>query len=99
VFFNVKDYGAKGDGVTPDDDAIRQAIEACTSSKANGMYSGGVVYFPPGLYIINNPLVLTAAINVRLAGTERFASTIQAGPKFSKTLGAVATQTFRSVTL
>jgi hypothetical protein len=94
IFFNVKDYGAKGDGVTPDDDAIRQAVEACTSSKANGMYSGGVVYFPPGLYIINNPLVLTAAINVRLAGTERFASTIQAGPKFPKTLGAVGDTNF-----
>lgn len=42
--YNVKDYGAIGDGDVDDSDAIFQTIEAC---KAGG---GGIVYFPPGTY-------------------------------------------------
>jgi polygalacturonase len=44
VFYNVKDYGAKGDSVTIDSRFINDAINAAA---ANG---GGTVYFPPGIY-------------------------------------------------
>jgi polygalacturonase len=43
-FYNVRDFGAKGDSVTIDSDAINKAIEAAA---ANG---GGTVYFPAGIY-------------------------------------------------
>ena len=45
IFYNVKDYGAKGDGQTFDTDVINKAIEEV--SKAGG----GTVYFPPGNYL------------------------------------------------
>ena len=41
---NVRDYGAKGDGLTDDTLAIRRAIEAAPSP-------GGVIFFPPGHYL------------------------------------------------
>ena len=43
--FNVKSYGATGDGVTLDTNAINKAIEACSSA------GGGTVYFPAGTYL------------------------------------------------
>ncbi len=43
--FDVKTYGAKGDGATIDTLAINKAIEA---ANANG---GGIVRFPPGTYV------------------------------------------------
>lgn len=43
--FNVKDFGAKGDGVTLDSPAINAAIEEAV---ANG---GGQVYLPAGTYL------------------------------------------------
>jgi len=42
--FNVKDFGAKGNGTDLDSDAINQAINAASD---NG---GGTVYFPAGTY-------------------------------------------------
>lgn len=42
--FNVKDYGAKGDGTSIDSHSINKAIEAASSK------GGGTVYFPAGLY-------------------------------------------------
>lgn len=42
MVLNVKDYGAKGDGVTLDTRAILDAINACNN---------GVVYFPAGRYL------------------------------------------------
>ena len=43
--FNVRDFGAKGDGQTKDTVAIQKAIDACTT---NG---GGTVVVPPGTYV------------------------------------------------
>ena len=43
-YYNVKKYGAKGDGVTIDSQAINNAIEAAAAA------GGGTVYFPAGKY-------------------------------------------------
>ena len=51
--FNVKNYGATGDGVHDDSAAIFATI-----TKANAQ-PGSTVFFPPnGIYVIGSPLVL-----------------------------------------
>ena len=44
-FYNIKNFGAKGDGKTIDSPAINKAIEAAAK---NG---GGTIYFPAGTYL------------------------------------------------
>jgi polygalacturonase len=44
-FYNVKQFGAKGDSVSLDTDAINKAIDAASAS------GGGTVYFPAGDYL------------------------------------------------
>ncbi len=46
--YNVKTFGAAGDGSTDDTTAIQSAVSACVT---NG---GGTVLFPPGTYFINS---------------------------------------------
>lgn len=48
VIYNVKDFGAKGDGVTDDTLAIQLAINSTSRT------GGGEVFFPPGIYLIGN---------------------------------------------
>jgi len=43
--FNIREYGAVGDGETLDTPAIHKAIEACSAA------GGGQVLFPPGRYL------------------------------------------------
>jgi Pectate lyase superfamily protein len=52
--FNVRTYGAHGDGSADDTAAIQSAIKATQQS----VY-GGVVYFPVGQYVVSAPLVIT----------------------------------------
>lgn len=49
--YNVRAYGATGDGTTDDSAAVLAAITA-----ANGA-SGGIIYFPAGTYRINSQIV------------------------------------------
>jgi polygalacturonase len=45
AFFDVRDYGARGDGKTLDTPAINRAIEACAAA------GGGTVLFPAGNFL------------------------------------------------
>ncbi|MBD2865580.1 glycosyl hydrolase family 28-related protein [Paenibacillus oceani] len=62
IALNVKSFGAKGDGVTDDGTAIQAAIDACTAA------GGGVVYAPPGTYLIGGDQYINVKANVILHG-------------------------------
>ena len=60
IYFNVKQYGAKGDGSTDDTAAINATLAALPSA-------GGTIFFPPGTYLISSTLVVSSD-NVQLIG-------------------------------
>jgi len=45
ILFNVRDYGARGDGKTLDTHPIQNALRACADA------GGGTLLFPPGIYV------------------------------------------------
>lgn len=57
--YNVKVYGAKGDGLTDDSAAIQAAVVAAE-------VAGGIVYFPAGTYIIGTTILV--GVGIRLVG-------------------------------
>lgn len=63
VFRNVRDFGAKGDGVTDDTAAFNQAIASGNGRCGNGSCPASttapaLVYVPAGTYLISSPIVL-----------------------------------------
>jgi hypothetical protein len=54
--YNVRDYGAIGDGTANDTTAIQTAINAASAT-------GGTVYFPRGVYNISSSLTYTSSAN------------------------------------
>ncbi|TQS35566.1 hypothetical protein Golomagni_04013 [Golovinomyces magnicellulatus] len=60
VFRNVKDFGAKGDGITDDTAAINSAIaqgNRCMKGCDSSTITPALVYFPQGTYVVSKPLV------------------------------------------
>jgi len=69
TYTNVKAYGAKGDGVTDDTVAIRNAMTAAYSRSASGTWPGGpmyhstpILFFPAGKYVISDAIAIAADI-------------------------------------
>lgn len=70
IAINVKDYGAKGDGITDDTHAIQVAFDAA---------NGHMVVFPPGKYKVTDTLTINPAKVRRIEGAGayiKFASTL-----------------------
>jgi len=59
--YNVKDFGARGNGTSDDTDAIQRALDTASMNKAS-------LYFPSGTYLINPNRSLRITSNTRVAG-------------------------------
>jgi hypothetical protein len=68
IWISVKDFGAVGDGIAIDTTAIQAAMSrAKVLSSASGV-TGATVWFPPGVYVIDQALTLSSATGVTLRG-------------------------------
>jgi hypothetical protein len=74
VGVNLEDYGAVGDGITDDTEALKDAISACEESTA--------VFIPAGTYLITDRIDIRKSIVLRGAGPD------QTFLKFEKLEGA-----------
>ena len=85
---NVKNYGAKGDGVTDDTAALQSALNSMAKRSTNrhgcNIYLGGspaVMYLPKGTYKITGTLYMTNKLGVELVGEDPAnTSIVWAGP-------------------
>lgn len=58
VVINVKNFGAKGDGVADDTQAIKDAINyASTFNGNNSIRRKSIIYFPNGTYLVSESIV------------------------------------------
>lgn len=70
VIYNVKDYGAEGNGVKDDTSAIQAAITACPE--------GGWVFLPAGTYLINGTITINKGIKFSGANWSTIIKTLHA---------------------
>lgn len=60
VTYNVLDFGAQGDGTSPNKDAFEKAIAHCNKK------GGGKIVVPAGDYYMNGPLVFKSNVHIAL---------------------------------
>lgn len=88
-WFNVKDYGAVGDGSADDTTAVQDTIDAADAA------GSGVVWFPPGTYLCS---ALTVSENVSLIGAGIHGAIIKASSSGALlTISPVATNNMGGV--
>lgn len=68
--FNIKDFGAVGDGVVLDTAAIQRAVDACTEQ------GGGTVQVPMGTYL-SGTVMLKSGVNLHLEASARIVSSME----------------------
>lgn len=81
-FFNVRVFGAKGDGRTDDSNAIAAALAAANASGESGFGEnyGGLVIVPPGIYVVDR--VVDVPPQTRFVGSGRNNTVLRASPRF-----------------
>ncbi len=83
VYRNVKDFGAKGDGLTDDTDAINNAISfgnRCGRGCDSSTVDPALVYFPTGTYLVSRPII--QYYYTQLVGDAVNLPTLKASPNF-----------------
>ncbi|KAJ7184275.1 exo-beta-1,3-glucanase [Mycena filopes] len=83
VFRNVKDFGAKGDGVSDDTAAINNAISSgnrCGAGCNSSTVTPALVYFPQGVYLVSQPII--AYYYTQLIGDAKNPPTLLAAASF-----------------
>jgi hypothetical protein len=94
--FNVKAYGAKGNGGTDDSGAIQAAINAACAVNSGSDGAGnftnvaGQVLLPSAAYYLLNPLWMNCS-GLQLVGTGRYSSVLEPAYDFGKTIAVVGT--------
>jgi hypothetical protein len=58
TLFDVQQFGAQGNGTTSDTQAVQDAIAAAN-------VNGGIVFFPPGKYLIDQNLTIGKGVEIR----------------------------------
>ncbi|KAF8184875.1 glycoside hydrolase family 55 protein [Mycena galopus ATCC 62051] len=90
VFRNVKDFGAKGDGITDDTVAINNATswgnrcgQGCNSSTQvlNSATTPAIVYFPSGTYLVSKAII--GYYYTQFIGNPKNRPTLLAAPTFT----------------
>ena len=61
TIFNIREFGATGDGVTDDTTSVAKAIDKC-------MENGGVLYIPSGMYVIRSTLTFKSDSQYTISG-------------------------------
>lgn len=74
-WFNVKDYGADGNGTTDDTASIAAALTALNAT------NGGVLYFPAGKYLVNSGVDMALSKPITVQG-DGAVSSIRIGSGF-----------------
>ncbi|KAI6841775.1 glycoside hydrolase family 55 protein [Hortaea werneckii] len=91
VFRNVRDFGAKGDGVADDAPAINAAISSggrcAPGSCASSTTTPAIVYFPPGTYNVNSSII--DYYYTQLIGNPKCLPVIRPFPLFQGGLGVI----------
>lgn len=82
LVYDVKNYGAVGDGSTADHVAIQAALTAA------GTAGGGIVYLSPGTYIVAKYLLIPSNVTVKGAGMG--ISVLKSSGSTFRTAGGVA---------
>ncbi len=68
TLFNVYDYGAKGDGITNDQEAIQKAIDACKETGGTVLFSDGI--FLTGQLLLGSDMTLEVDSSAILLGIQ-----------------------------